>query len=71
MFGQFNKNDSIILIQSLVMFMCSIQTITNVLLFSAIGEKTGFISLSRSVMNGIVNVLWKYYCCLPAGVFVE
>ena len=39
MFGQFNKNDSIILIQSLVMFIGSIQIITNLLLFSALAKQ--------------------------------
>ena len=36
-----------------------------------IREKRGFISLSRSVMNEIVNVLWKYCCGVAAGVFAR
>ena len=38
-FGQLNKNDSIILIQALVMFIGSIQDITKLLLFSALVKK--------------------------------
>ena len=67
MFGQLNKNDSIILIQSLVMFIGSIQIINNLLLFSALVKQRGLISLSRSVMNGIINVLWKYCCRVNVG----
>ena len=36
-----------------------------------IREKRDFISLSRSVMNEIVNILWKYCCGVAAGVFAR
>ena len=67
-FGQFDKNDSVrvIQIQSLVMFIGSIQVITFMHL-----RKRGSISLSRSVMNEIVNVLLKYCCGVAAGVFAR
>ena len=73
MFGQFNKNYSIILIQSLVMVIHWFHSghIQFAALFY-IGEKVGFISLSRSVMNAIVNdVLWKYCYGVEAGVFAR
>ena len=73
-FGQLNKNDSVIQIQSFVMFIGSIQVITDALLFYAFAsEKRVFISLSRSVMNEIVkfNVLWKYCCGVAAGVLAR
>ena len=55
-FGQFNNNDSVFQIQSFVMFIGFIQVITNALRFYAIAsEKRGFISLSRSMMNEIVE----------------
>ena len=58
--------------QSLVMFIGSIQIMTNLMLFSALAKKqASFHFNSRSVMNGVVNVLWKYCCGVPTGVFVE
>ena len=73
MFGQLNINDSIIQIQPLVgpnaHWFHSDHNQCAALF--CIGEQRGFISLSRSVMNGLVNVMWKYRCGAPAGVFVE
>ena len=60
-FGNFNKNNSVIQIKSFVMSVGSIQVITNMLLFYALAKK-GFISLGRSVMNEMANVLWAYCC---------
>ena len=40
-------------------------------LFSALVKERGFISLSRSVINGIVNVLWKYCWGVAARVFAR
>ncbi len=62
-FGQFNKNDIVIQIQSFVMFIGSIQVISIVLLFHVFAKKRGFISLSRSVMKCSVEV--------AAGVFAR
>ena len=70
MFGQFNKNDSIILIQSFGNVHWFHSDHSQFAALFCIGETRGFISLSRSVVNGIVNVLWKNCCGVPAGSVV-
>ena len=63
--GQFHKNDSIIPTK---LFHSGHNQFTALF---CIGEKRGFISLSRSVMNGIVNVMWKYCCGVAARVLAR
>ena len=54
-FGQFNKNDSVIQIQSFVMFIGSIQVITIVLLFMYSRKKEASFHLADRWWN----ILWK------------